>query len=62
MVRSKLPISVLFIDRGGDHLFPTNDEPVQFNFDSELLYVAALFQDVVLVEAYETEAKRFEVD
>jgi hypothetical protein len=31
-------------------------------FDSELLYVAALFHDMGLVEAYETEAKRFEVD
>jgi HD superfamily phosphodiesterase len=31
-------------------------------FDSELLYVAALFHDMGLVEAYETETKRFEVD
>jgi predicted hydrolase (HD superfamily) len=31
-------------------------------FDSELLYVAALFHDMGLVDAYETEAKRFEVD
>ncbi len=31
-------------------------------FDSELLYVAALFHDMGLAEAYETEAKRFEVD
>jgi hypothetical protein len=31
-------------------------------FDSELLYVAALFHDMGLVEAYETETRRFEVD
>jgi HD domain len=31
-------------------------------FDSELLYIAALFHDMGLVEAYETETKRFEVD
>jgi len=31
-------------------------------FDSELLYVAALFHDMGLVDAYETEAKRCEVD
>jgi predicted hydrolase (HD superfamily) len=31
-------------------------------FDSELLYVAALFHDMGLVDTYETEAKRFEVD
>jgi hypothetical protein len=31
-------------------------------FDSELLYVAALFHDMGLVEAYETGTKRFEVD
>jgi hypothetical protein len=31
-------------------------------FDSELLYIAALFHDMGLAEAYETEAKRFEVD
>jgi HD domain-containing protein len=31
-------------------------------FDSELLYVAALFHDMGLVDAYETETKRFEVD
>lgn len=31
-------------------------------FDSELLYVAALFHDLGLVEAYETEHRRFEVD
>jgi hypothetical protein len=31
-------------------------------FDSELLYVAALFHDMGLIDAYETEAKRFEVD
>src|ERR1700743_675109 len=32
------------------------------NFDSELLYVAALFHDLGLVDAYHTETKRFEVD
>jgi HD superfamily phosphodiesterase len=31
-------------------------------FDSELLYVAALFHDLGLVDAYHTDAKRFEVD
>jgi hypothetical protein len=31
-------------------------------FDSELLYVAALFHDIGLVDAYHTETKRFEVD
>ncbi len=31
-------------------------------FDSELLYVAALFHDLGLVDAYHTETKRFEVD
>jgi HD domain len=31
-------------------------------FDSELLYVAALFHDLGLVEAYHTATKRFEVD
>ena len=31
-------------------------------FDSELLFVAALFHDLGLVDAYHTEAKRFEVD
>jgi hypothetical protein len=31
-------------------------------FDSELLYVAALFHDMGLIEAYETDTKRFEVD
>jgi hypothetical protein len=31
-------------------------------FDAELLYVAALFHDLGLVEAYRTETKRFEVD
>lgn len=30
-------------------------------FDSELLYVAALFHDLGLVDAYHTEKKRFEV-
>jgi predicted hydrolase (HD superfamily) len=34
----------------------------ELKFDSELLYVAALFHDMGLVDAYETEAKRFEVD
>lgn len=32
------------------------------NFDAELLYVAALFHDLGLVDAYHTETKRFEVD
>ena len=31
-------------------------------FDPELLYVAALFHDLGLVDAYHTEKKRFEVD
>ena len=31
-------------------------------FDSELLYVSALFHDMGLIESYETETKRFEVD
>ena len=31
-------------------------------FDSELLYIAAPFHDLGLVEAYHTETKRFEVD
>jgi hypothetical protein len=31
-------------------------------FDPELLYVAALFHDLGLVDAYHTETKRFEVD
>jgi hypothetical protein len=31
-------------------------------FDSELLYVAALFHDLGLVDAYHTATKRFEVD
>lgn len=31
-------------------------------FDSELLYVAALFHELGLVDAYHSEAKRFEVD
>lgn len=31
-------------------------------FDPELLYIAALFHDLGLVDAYHTEAKRFEVD
>src|SRR4051795_9425515 len=31
-------------------------------FDCELLYVAALFHDLGLVDAYSTETKRFEVD
>lgn len=31
-------------------------------FDSELLYVAALFHDMGLIDAYHTETKRFEVD
>lgn len=31
-------------------------------FDSELLYVAALFHDLGLAEAYETKTRRFEVD
>jgi len=31
-------------------------------FDSELLYVASLFHDLGLVDAYHTDSKRFEVD
>jgi HD superfamily phosphodiesterase len=31
-------------------------------FDSELLYVAALFHDLGLADAYHTATKRFEVD
>jgi hypothetical protein len=31
-------------------------------FDSELLYVAALFHDLGLIDAYHTDTKRFEVD
>lgn len=31
-------------------------------FDPELLYVAALFHDLGLVDAYHTETKRFDVD
>jgi HD domain len=31
-------------------------------FDSELLYIAALFHDIGLVEAFHSETKRFEVD
>ena len=31
-------------------------------FDSELLYVASLFHDLGLVDAYHTDTKRFEVD
>jgi HD domain len=31
-------------------------------FDSELLYVAALFHDMGLIDSYHTETKRFEVD
>src|SRR3954465_5017691 len=34
----------------------------KLKFDSELLYVAALFHDLGLVEHYHTETKRFEVD
>src|SRR5262245_31735507 len=34
----------------------------KLSFDPELLYVAALFHDMGLVSAYETETKRFEVD
>lgn len=32
------------------------------SFDPELLYVAALFHDMGLIDAYESETKRFEVD
>jgi hypothetical protein len=34
----------------------------KLKFDSELLYVAALFHDLGLVDRYHTETKRFEVD
>jgi hypothetical protein len=34
----------------------------QLKFDSELLYVAALFHDLGLLDHYHTETKRFEVD
>jgi hypothetical protein len=34
----------------------------QLKFDSELLYVAALFHDLGLADHYHTETKRFEVD
>jgi hypothetical protein len=34
----------------------------KLKFDSELLYVAALFHDLGLVDAYHTDTKRFEVD
>jgi len=34
----------------------------KLKFDSELLYVAALFHDIGLVDRYHTETKRFEVD
>ena len=34
----------------------------KLKFDSELLYVASLFHDLGLVDAYHTDAKRFEVD
>src|SRR6201991_2049097 len=34
----------------------------KLKFDSELLYVAALFHDLGLVDHYHTEARRFEVD
>jgi len=34
----------------------------KLKFDSELLYVAALFHDLGLVEHYHTETRRFEVD
>src|ERR1700746_3131798 len=34
----------------------------KLKFDSELLYVAALFHDLGLVDHYHTELKRFEVD
>jgi hypothetical protein len=35
---------------------------LNLKFDSELLYVAALFHDMGLIEAYHTDSKRFEVD
>jgi hypothetical protein len=34
----------------------------KLRFDSELLYVAALFHDLGLVDRYHTDTKRFEVD
>jgi hypothetical protein len=34
----------------------------RLKFDSELLYIAALFHDLGLVDHYHTETKRFEVD
>jgi hypothetical protein len=34
----------------------------KLKFDPELLYVAALFHDLGLVDHYHTETKRFEVD
>lgn len=34
----------------------------KLKFDSELLYIAALFHDLGLVDHYHTETKRFEVD
>jgi hypothetical protein len=34
----------------------------KLKFDSELLYVAALFHDLGLIDAYHTQEKRFEVD
>ncbi len=34
----------------------------KLKFDPELLYVAALFHDLGLVDAYHTDSKRFEVD
>ena len=34
----------------------------KLTFDPELLYIAALFHDLGLVDAYHTETKRFEVD
>src|ERR1700712_3562732 len=34
----------------------------KLKFDSELLYVAALFHDLGLVDHYHTETRRFEVD
>ena len=35
---------------------------LNLKFDAELLYVAALFHDLGLVDAFHTETKRFEVD
>jgi hypothetical protein len=34
----------------------------KLKFDTELLYIAALFHDLGLVDAYHTDTKRFEVD